>query len=273
MHKIAFILNFMQKNKFNFYLKNNKFNLRKKNMKIIRKLAIPMPLTLEQYTKGYRYIICKISLEETEASKADSIKISLLESKKAENEEFGSCKFTKKLIDVSPKIPSIIKAVVPKKSLLITESSFNNFQKCRTNYLSEYFSDKKFSIQVDSLITNCDNFEKKFVKTKTETEVFLNDDIFFIDIRKDDKENKIDLKQKLEENWYQNGEVLVVEKTINVNIGIFGIGSFAKDVIKEYQVQFFEQNKKIFNTKEIWENMSDEEILKLEKSVDDSLRN
>ncbi|XP_040582735.1 phosphatidylinositol transfer protein 2-like, partial [Lepeophtheirus salmonis] len=104
-------------------------------MKRKQSFVIPVPLSIEQFTLGYRYSLCKVFLEEVNSNPDKASKINIIACKNLDdNSEFGECKYTEKLIDVAPKVPAIVTSVLSRKAFIMREKSFNNFIKCRTEY-------------------------------------------------------------------------------------------------------------------------------------------
>lgn len=108
--------------------------------------VIYMPYTLEEYNVGHLATTCKVSVREAEKG----MRVQVLKNQAEEHPEYGKCQTTLKVLDFSKKVPGIFRMVAPRNSLTLTETSYNAFPRCSTQYTSGAVSEKNFTARIDT---------------------------------------------------------------------------------------------------------------------------
>ena len=172
---------------------------------MIVEMRVPMPLTLEEFDKGWLYMAMKASEEASEEGDSgvvilkneayDNTDGHLGVSEKSGNEiPKNKGQYTLKQYFLGSKLPGWLTYLLPRDSMYLTEESWNAFPECLTILTSNYMSHKKTRIYVKTSFRMNDN-------GKTDNVHNLNADelkkriIHNIDICEQDKDDK-DYKKK-----------------------------------------------------------------------------
>ncbi|KAF7701519.1 Membrane-associated phosphatidylinositol transfer protein 2 [Cucumispora dikerogammari] len=263
--------------------------------RVTREYFIPLPIKYKDYLKAQQYTVYHMSISETSDNDAkitvhENIKLTEEYSNSTDNQlhkeiysKYPNCIYTKKLFEFGSKVPGVLTIFLPTKMFTAFEHSYYTFPKCETYYESCYFDKNKHTIAVLSdhekgfaslknektlqiIKKNTEYFEakKKIKPSKTEIEVI---DIYE---KTEDKELNEALND-LQPNWLQkalesNDEYILLRKVVDVEIIKWGLGSVPEIIQKEMRNILLKASKNILRFRSKWENMTEEEIQKLNKS-------
>ncbi|CAH1273618.1 PITPNC1 [Branchiostoma lanceolatum] len=148
---------------------------------LMKEYRICMPLTVEEYRIGQLYMIAKHSQEQS--MKGEGVEV--VRNEPCEDEEHGRGRYTEKRIHLSSRLPSWIRAVVP-RIFYITERAWNFYPHTITEYTCSFLP--KFIILIETKYQN-NNGSSCNCLGLTDEELTQRE-VDFIDIATDDIPDK-----------------------------------------------------------------------------------
>jgi hypothetical protein len=204
----------------------------------IREYAIKIPFTLQDYRRGQRYVLAKYTTDE----------VIILENKqrKEDKKVISECK---KILNLKKRLPSILTSVLNEKSLLLDEYSINIDEyssknelissSCVTSYVNQYYDTDTFTLTV-----------------KTMTSSGKKENIFK---EKNAKLEDIDLSD--------SKDGIFIYKFISITINSMLVGWMADHIKNAMKNMLLKFQKKVIETENEWKNISEEELVVLEKAM------
>ncbi|EPR78833.1 Phosphatidylinositol transfer protein [Spraguea lophii 42_110] len=239
---------------------------------------IPLPFHIDKYLVGQLYTVAHMS--QAEAKKGSPIQI--LENYDISHEKYGECRKTKKLLNISKKVPSIIKALVPKKALLIEEIAYNAFPNCVTTYTNQQFKPEKFNVSITS--THLNGYEQQENVFGIEEEEYKKVKKVILDVSSSPVDEEYDTRIAIvnhmvcpmNEKWIEkqkekNLPMMYCYKLVEINSNIWGGSIIAKGVISEFSKMFLAFHQQLVCTMCEWENMNLDAIRVLEDKLKEEL--
>lgn len=143
---------------------------------IYREYILPLPFTPERYRIAQLYTVALFSQQA--ATGDTSIKIN--KNDDILDDKYGKCRYTEKIFYLNSKVPGVIRALVPKKALIVEETAYNSFPLCHTFYKNMAFSEETFIGRIVSDHKQISHFEdlnipfeyKNSNKNKQRTNIF-----------------------------------------------------------------------------------------------------
>lgn len=139
-------------------------------------------------------------------------------------------------------------------------SSIESLHSCTTSYKNRHFDEKTFILHIKTKISNKDIENIFGMETAPKEEA--------IDFR---SFNKKDIKKVGERDysgeWSERLPSIYVYKLIDVSINSFGFGWITKDIDKHVRNMLVDVQQQIIETYDEWKNLSEEELVKLEKEM------
>ncbi|ELA46375.1 hypothetical protein VCUG_02139 [Vavraia culicis subsp. floridensis] len=243
---------------------------------IYREYQIPLPFTIKDYRVAQLYTVAMISANE--ATGDTSIKIA--ENKDIHDEKYGACRYTEKIFYLNSKVPRAIRAVVPKKALIVEEKAFNAFPTCHTFYTNQAFSTDTFSASVVSTHVNneltlknalnidCALYDKTKVKV---IDVCCN----IVNPQYDPTNTPLKINDgcPLKPEWYKNPsyDVMMSYKFVTLKFDCFGLGWLVHEIEKQIDKIFTSSHQQMVCTMDEWHGKSIEDIRELEDNIREKL--
>ena len=167
---------------------------------MIVEMRVPMPMTLEEFDKGWLYMAMRASEEASEEGDSgvvilknepyDNTDGHMGVSEKSGNEiPKNKGQYTLKQYFLGSKLPGWLTYLLPRESMYLTEESWNAFPECLTILTSNYMSHKKCRIYVKTSFRMNDNGKLDNVHNLN-AEDMKDRVIHLIDICEQDKSDK-----------------------------------------------------------------------------------
>jgi len=113
-------------------------------MGLTKEYRIVLPVSVEEYKIAQRYMVAKVSKENTGHGEG----IEIVENRPYEDDN-SSGQYTHKIIHIGSRIPGWLKAIMPTTALQVEEKAWNAFPYCKTVYSCPFLGDR-FSISVET---------------------------------------------------------------------------------------------------------------------------
>lgn len=221
----------------------------------------------------------------TESDGNDGVKI--LKNEPFENEERGKGQYTEKIYYINANIPSFTKTLFPSlRSLTATESSYNCFPTCFTEYkLSEPLEDTlTFNVRSVHLDDNGSSDPVKIFDLTPKQQKSL--EVYELDIFKlsSNKKNNLEVlpcdfesvktgRSKLTADWINtHSPVMCCYKLFTVNFKWFGLQTIGEKLFMDYAKDItYLGHCEIFLLIDKWFDLTIEDIRRLEKELQNEL--
>lgn len=243
---------------------------------IYREYQIPLPFTTSDYRVAQLYTVAMMSVNE--ATGDTSIKIN--ENKDIHDETYGACRYTEKVFFLNSKVPGAIRAVVPRKALIVEERAFNSFPVCHTFYTNKAFDPRTFEASVVS--RHVDNDLNVVNALEQEPRIFEKTKVKLIDVCSNVVNplfdpNKVGLavndNTPLEPDWYKNPsfDVMMCYKFVTVKFDCFGLGWLVHEIEKQIDKIFTSSHQQMVCTMDQWYGKTMGDIRELEDHIKHTL--
>nr|XP_046245230.1 phosphatidylinositol transfer protein alpha isoform-like [Scatophagus argus] len=110
---------------------------------LIKEFRIVLPISVEEYQVGQLYAVAEASKNETGGG--EGVQVIANEPYEKDGEKG---QYTHKIYHLQTKVPSIIRLIAPKGSLMVHEKAWNAYPYCRTILTNEYMKD--FMIKIET---------------------------------------------------------------------------------------------------------------------------
>lgn len=204
---------------------------------LLKEYRICMPLSVEEYHIGQLFMIAKHSAEQSHGGEG----VEVIENCPYEDEVHGKGQYTEKRIHLSSRLPSWLKAFVP-RIFYVTEKAWNYYPFTITEYTCSFFP--RFSVNIKTRYENNNGSSENCLNLPDESLDGLSVD--FIDILTDEvspshyKESE-DLslfhsektgRGPLEPGWREKTTPIMCSyKAIEVKLEVWGLQTRVEDYI------------------------------------------
>lgn len=128
---------------------------------VLHEFRVPVPLTVEEFSRGQLYMVAKLSLEATTGDEG----IEWIKNEPYDNTDghLGTSaithtpvprnkgQYTLKRYLLRSKVPSIVAHLVPTNALFLIEEAWNAYPHCKTVLVNGYLDKTKFKIDVETM--------------------------------------------------------------------------------------------------------------------------
>jgi len=254
---------------------------------IITEYRILLPLTLEEYNKGQRYTIMDMNKSNTGGGEG----IEYMENEPYTDEKSGETgQYTHLVYKFESRAPKLIRALAPSGSFDMFEKSWNSFPKRRTLLKNKYMGSRftistdTISLQDDGKSENAHNLTAEELSARKIVYIdFVNDSIPTRDYDANFDPGKIHFetdkvsRSPLGKNWLtdvKNSQlpVMCCYKVVKSNFALWPIqGQVERLIQSQLQRVFLIFHRTLYGHFDLWNQLSMDEIDKLEKEVQNSL--
>jgi len=243
---------------------------------LTKEYRIPLPLTLEEYQIAQRYMVSKISKQQTGNGEG----IEIVESKPFDDEN-GKGQFTHKILHIGSKIPGWMKSFIPTSALQVDEKAWNAYPYCKTMYSVPFLGDR-FSITITTkYVSDAGTSENVFNHTDSELKERTVDIIDVandpIDPTKYKPEEDLTLwesektgRGKLGKDWIKNTTpVMCSYKECAVQLRIWGVQTAGEAYIHKVALRdvFLNGHRQAVSWMDEWYGKTMEDMIKLEEET------
>ncbi|KRH93686.1 Phosphatidylinositol transfer protein [Pseudoloma neurophilia] len=255
--------------------------------KIFREYVIPLPFSSQKYRIAQLYTVALVSQQEATGDTA----IKIVQNDDINHEIYGNCRLTNKIFYLNSKVPSVIRAVVPKKALIVEENAYNAFPICHTFYKNQAFSEDTFygsvisdhkditdwnvlELPQDYIKNNKNKTRKNHFKGIKDDE-FLKSNIKIIDICDNVQNEKYNPNEmvingiKMEKGWFhsQKSDFMVCEKFVTLKFECFGLGWLVYELEKQIDKVFIAAHQQMVCLYEQWKDKTMDDIRLMEEDA------
>lgn len=260
---------------------------------IYREYILPLPFTPEQYRIAQLYTVIKVSQQEATGDTSIQIK----KNEDVDDEIHGKSRYTEKIFYLNSKVPGVIRAVVPRKALIVEEFAFNSFPTCHTYYTNRAFSEKSFKSSVFSNHISIEKYADLNLpevitdknKNSERPNIFSNLSVSDGDYAKSQFKvmdvyqniqnsmfdpNQIEIDgQKYKPDWYKtaNFEYMACQKFVTLKFDVFGLGWLVHEIEKHIDKIFLAAHQQMICTYDEWKDLKMDDIRKMEDSASQKL--
>ena len=256
---------------------------------LIVEYRIVLPITVQEYQVAQLYSVAQASKNETGGG--DGIEVLKNEpftptegvqpNTPLCNGNYSSGQYTNKVYYLEQKVPSLIRRIAPKGSLVVREEAWNAYPYCRTVVTNDYMKED-FFVKIETMHLpdrgETENAHGLDAKTLKERKV-INIDIANDQVEPKDYKPDADPKTFKSvrtgrgplagSNWKETCEpVMCCYKLVTVNFKWFGLQTqIEKLIIKSEQRIFFNFHRELFCWIDQWYGLTMKDIRALEEKI------
>ncbi|KAJ3450534.1 phosphatidylinositol transfer protein [Anaeramoeba flamelloides] len=242
---------------------------------LIKEYRITLPVTVEQYYLAQLYMVAKETQEITKQSKVGE-GIQVLKNEPFKNEK-GEGQYTLKHFHIASRLPKWLRKILPKKSMVIIEESWNAFPYCLTSYSSPFLKKFKFSVETMHL---ADKGETKNA-LKCDKKTLKKRGVVKIDVVNDPlpKKSEFDVTTKETEcgilplkgkKWVEKAEpVMTCYKLVKVQFPYWGSQKRVEKLVQKKAIHevFTDTHRKLLCWADLWYSLTIENIREIENET------
>lgn len=261
---------------------------------VVHEFRIPLPLTVEEFSRGQLYMTAQTSLENSKGDEG----IEWIKNEPYDNTDgsWGVSEltgtvvprtkgiYTLKRYHFKSKVPTILAKLAPNDSLFLIEEAWNAYPHCKTTLVNGYLSKDTMRIEVETLhVDNVLDLDEALEMTPQEKKARK---VEYIDIAKvyadknaKDYDANKDLtlfhsektgRGPLQPDWQTSGKtpLMCAYKLVRADFKIFGLQSTGENLVINNQRTIFGQTLcHAVATIDKWVDMTPEDIRRIEDEV------
>lgn len=237
-------------------------------MTVIRKqYIIEMPFTLNEYNICQLYTVADMSRSVTKGD----VGVEILENVDFTHEVLGNCRKTHKVMYLNSHVPSAIRAVLPKKSLILDEISYNSFPKCITTYTNRIFSQDRFLITVESQHKEGEFVENIMNLSEKEYKKFEKDYIKINEPAEDKDYDPSKFEKRYDRKIGSENPRMFCYKNVTIKFDVWGFGWISYELERQLRKIFLSSHQRMYCTMEKWNGLTIEDIRNIENETKEIL--
>eukprot|EP00033_Pygsuia_biforma_P001877 GCRY01002098.1.p1 GENE.GCRY01002098.1~~GCRY01002098.1.p1 ORF type:complete len:274 (-),score=68.27 GCRY01002098.1:149-970(-) len=251
---------------------------------LLYEFRIILPVTVQEYQVGQLYCVAKSSKEET-GKDGDGVEV--LKNEPYEKEDGEKGQFTDKKYYLKNKVPGWVAAIAPKSALILGESAWNAYPKCKTELSSPYMG-KSFTLRVETIhkadrgdSENVHNLSEEQLKKRKIVYINISDDVEKKDYKEEEDPTKFKSTKtergpfEKDSDWQKTCEpVMCCYKLVTVEFVWFGLQSKMEKFIINSQTKLFHKfHRQVVCTLDEWVELTMDDIRRIEAETKEALDN
>ncbi|KAL3320846.1 hypothetical protein Ciccas_000473 [Cichlidogyrus casuarinus] len=246
----------------------------------ITEFRVFLPITVDSYQVAQLYTVAEVSKLETGGGQGIKVEKNepFDEKTNAPNPPLLGGKFTKgqytlKKYYLEKKVPSLLRKVISKQALVVTEEAWNAYPYCRTVITSDYFSPERFKLTIESYhapdmnMENAHQLDGEHLKLRHVQVLNIADEAqarAFNVVNPDFNpqafiSKKTGIGPMTDPNWYEKDSVpirMCAYKLVTVQAKMFGVQTMLENFIINQEARLFlDFHRKVFCLMDNWYGM------------------
>ncbi|KAL3071305.1 hypothetical protein niasHT_032546 [Heterodera trifolii] len=259
-----------------------------KTTMLIKEYRIVMPLTIEEYQIGQLFSVNETSRQETGGGEGvQVVRNEPFEGESLFNGVYTSGQFTHKIYHLKSKVPTFLRAIMPKGSMTVHEQSWNAFPYCKTELTNPDYMKDDFLIRIETMHLSDRGTTKnalglsKDVLSKTRDVVRINianeEHLIAADILDNTRPSTFRSvctgRGPLTGQWQTNCEpVMCAYKVITVKFKWLGLQTVTESyILKQYTRLLCKFNRELFCWMDRWYGLTLAQIRRFEEQAQRAL--
>ncbi|CAK5074557.1 unnamed protein product [Meloidogyne enterolobii] len=251
----------------------------------IKEYRIVLPMSVEEYQIGQLYSVAQASKQETGGGEGVEVLVNQqFDDIPLFNGKYTSGQYTHKIYHLESKVPSIVKAILPKGSMAIHEHAWNAYPYCKTELTNPDYMKDNFFVRIETIHLDNDRGHTKNAHHLPDN-ILRNREVVHIDIANDKEflyssdivdetspskfhSSKAD-RGPLHGGWRKNIQpVMCAYKLVTIYFKWFGLQNMVEMFgHKQYPRLFCKFHREVFCWIDEWYGLTLVEIRELEEQT------